>query len=64
MFGGDRTALLSASLDNSDIDDVLNAISAELTTDDLIALRDRVEGDEKASASTAAQEWLSDKGLI
>ena len=56
--------LLSTSLDNSDIDDVLNAISAELTTDDLIALRDRVEGDEKASASTAAQEWLSDKGLI
>lgn len=56
--------LLSTSLDNSDIDDVLNAISAELTTDDLIALRDRVEGDEKASASTAAKEWLSDKGLI
>ncbi len=40
------------------------AISAELTTDDLIALRDRVEGDEKASAATAAKEWLEEKGLI
>ncbi len=56
--------LISNSIDSSEIDDVLNAISAELTTDDLIALRDRVEGDEKASASTAAEDWLTDKGLI
>ncbi len=40
------------------------AISAELTTDDLIALRDRVEGDEKASATQAATDWLTEKGLI
>ena len=56
--------LISDSVDSDEIDEVLNAISAELTTDDLIALRDRVEGDEKASASTAAKEWLEDKDLI
>ena len=43
---------------------MLNAVSAELTTEDLIALRDRVEGDEKASAATAAKDWLAEKGLL
>ena len=56
--------LLSDDIYSDDIAETLNAISAELTTDDLIALRDRVEGDEKASASTAAKEWLADKGLL
>ncbi len=55
--------LISEKVDSKKIDDVLNAISAKLTTDDLIALRDRVEGSEKASASTAAKDWLKDKGL-
>lgn len=55
--------LISDSVDSKKIDDILNAISAKLTTDDLIALRDRVEGDEKASAATAAKDWLKDKGL-
>lgn len=44
--------------------DVLDAVSAELTTEDLIELRDRVEGDEKASAAVAATDWLTEKGLI
>ena len=55
--------LISDKVDSTEINDVLNAISAELTTDDLIALRDRVEGSEKASAATAAKDWLKDKGL-
>ena len=55
--------LISDKVDSKKINDVLNAISAKLTTDDLIALRDRVEGDEKASAATAAKDWLKDKGL-
>lgn len=55
--------LISESVASKKIDDVLNAISAQLTTDDLIALRDRVEGSEKASAATAAKDWLKDKGL-
>lgn len=56
--------LLSASIDSEELAEVLNAISAELTTDDLIALRDRVEGDEQASAATAATDWLTEKGLL
>ena len=56
--------LLAESVFSEELETVLNEISAELTTDDLIALRDRVEGDEKASASTAAQEWLEEKGLL
>ena len=56
--------LISDDIYSDEIAEILNGISAELTTDDLIALRDRVEGDEKASASTAAEDWLTDKGLI
>ncbi len=56
--------LIADSVNSEEVTDALNAISAELTTDDLIALRDRVEGDEKASASTAAKDWLDDKGLL
>lgn len=43
--------------------DALDAVSAELTTDDLIALNLRVSGDEKAEPATAATDWLEDKGL-
>ncbi len=56
--------LLSKDVDNAQLDEILNGISAELTTDDLIGLRDRVEGNEKASAQTAATDWLTEKGLI
>lgn len=56
--------LLSNSIYSDELAEVLNGISAELTTDDLIALRDRVEGDEKASAATAATDWLEEKGLL
>ncbi len=56
--------LLSKAVYTKDIAKTLNAISAKLTTDDLIALRDRVEGDEKASANTAAKDWLKAKGLL
>ncbi len=56
--------LISDDIYTDEIADTLNAISAEMTTDDLIALRERVEGDEKASASTAAEDWLEEKGLL
>ncbi|MDQ0728314.1 ABC transporter substrate-binding protein [Microbacterium sp. W4I20] len=56
--------LLSKDIYSDKLAEVLNAISAKLTTDDLIELRDRVEGDEKASAATAAGEWLSAAGLV
>ncbi|WP_134765557.1 ABC transporter substrate-binding protein [Nocardioides sp. 1609] len=56
--------LISDDAFSDDIADTLNAISAELTTEDLIALRERVEGDEQASAATAATDWLKEKGLL
>ena len=56
--------LVSDAAYTDQLGETLNGISAQLTTDDLIALRGRVEGDEKASAATAAKEWLSQKGLV
>ncbi|WP_375426096.1 ABC transporter substrate-binding protein [uncultured Friedmanniella sp.] len=56
--------LVADSVYTDQLGTTLDAVSAALTTDDLIALRDRVEGKEKASAETAAKEWLSSKGLI
>uniref|UniRef100_UPI002B26B06D glycine betaine ABC transporter substrate-binding protein n=1 Tax=Nocardioides sp. TaxID=35761 RepID=UPI002B26B06D len=56
--------LLSEQILTDELADVHNAVSAELDTDDLIALRDRVEGDEKASAETAAADWLAENGLV
>jgi osmoprotectant transport system substrate-binding protein len=46
------------------VEDTLDAVSQQLTTEDLIELNGRVDGDEKASAATVAKEWLQEKGLI
>ena len=56
--------LVSEAVYTDQLGETLNGISAQLTTEDLIALRSRVEGDEKASAETAAKEWLGQKGLL
>lgn len=56
--------LLADSIYTEELGTILNDVSAALSTDDLIALRDRVEGDEKASAATAAKDWLTEQGLI
>lgn len=56
--------LLNSDIYSDELAAVLNEISAALSTEDLIALRTRVEGDEKAQASTAAQEWLEAEGLL
>ena len=56
--------LLNSDVYSDELAAVLNEISAALSTEELIALRDRVEGDEKAQASVAAREWLEEKGLI
>jgi len=56
--------LLNSDVFSDELAAVLNEIAAALTTEDLIALRERVEGDEKAQASVAARDWLVDKGLI
>ena len=56
--------LLNSDIFSDELAAVLNEISAALTTEDLIALRDRVEGDENIQAAVAARDWLVDKGLI
>lgn len=43
--------------------EALDAVSAELTTEDLIDLNLRVSGDEKAEPATAAADWLEEHGL-
>ena len=58
------TPLLAESVYTDELAKILNEVSAQLTTDDLIALRDRVEGTEKASPQDAAKDWLTEKGLI
>ena len=35
-----------------------------VATEDLLALNERVDGDEKAAPATAAKEWLEEKGLL
>ncbi|MHA7304523.1 ABC transporter substrate-binding protein [Arthrobacter sp. TMN-49] len=41
----------------------LDAVSKQLTTADLIALRTKVEGAEKIEPKAAAAQWLKDKGI-
>ncbi len=57
------TPLVAESIYTDELAKVLNEISAQLTTDDLIKLRDRVEGSEKATPKDVAKDWLSEKGL-
>ena len=56
--------LLNSDIYSDELAAVLNEISAALSTEDLIELRTRVEGDEKAQAMTAAQDWLDAEGLL
>jgi osmoprotectant transport system substrate-binding protein len=56
--------LLNSKIYSEKLAKVLDQISAALTTEDLIALRDRVEGSEKAQAAVAAKDWLTEKGLL
>lgn len=48
----------------ADAQAALDAVSAELTTDDLVALNLRVSGEEKAEPATAAADWLEERGLL
>jgi osmoprotectant transport system substrate-binding protein len=56
--------LLNSKIYSEKLAKVLDQVSAALTTEDLIALRERVEGSEKAQAATAAKDWLTQKDLL
>ncbi|MCC3281102.1 MULTISPECIES: ABC transporter substrate-binding protein [Arthrobacter] len=43
--------------------DILNSVSAVLTTEDLIKLNQAVSGDQKQDPKDAAEAWLKEKGL-
>ena len=48
---------------NPKAEDALNELSAALTTDDLKELNAKVDG-ERQEASTVAEEFLKEKGLV
>ncbi len=54
-------------INSSKIDDkakeAINAVSAQLTTEDLVALNAENQGDAKTAPATLAKQWLQDKGL-
>lgn len=56
--------LINEAKASDTVEDTLDAVSQELTTEDLIELNGRVDGDEKADPATVAKEWLEEKGLL
>lgn len=48
----------------ADAEGSINDVNVVLTTDDLIAMNARNQGDEKASPATIATDWLTEKGLL
>ncbi len=56
--------LVSTAKNSAKLAQVLNKVSAILTTQDLLQLNTRVSGSEKANPATAAKDWLKKVGLI
>jgi len=54
--------LINSGKASDTVKNALNAVSAKLTTDDLVKLNEQVSL-EKQNAETVAQKWLSDAGL-
>lgn len=56
--------LISSAAASDQVVEILNAVSAELTTDDLLKLNARNQGSDNESPSALATSWLEEKGLI
>jgi len=56
--------LVYKSKASSKLGDVLNKVSAKLTTKDLLALNAEVSGDKKTQPDVAAKDWLKSAGLV
>lgn len=56
--------LINEAKASDTVEDTLDAVSEQLTTEDLIELNGRVDGDEKADPAMVAKEWLQEKNLI
>ncbi|MGH3459494.1 glycine betaine ABC transporter substrate-binding protein [Aeromicrobium sp.] len=56
--------LINSDKASDEVKEVLNAISAELTTEDLLDLNGQNQGEDKVAPAELAKQWLTDKGLI
>jgi osmoprotectant transport system substrate-binding protein len=56
--------LINSEKASDEVTEVLNSISAELTTQDLLDLNSQNQGDDKVAPAELAKQWLSDKGLV
>ncbi len=56
--------LFNSKKSSDEVEDVLDQISAQLTTDDLLDLNAKNQGDDKVAPAELAKQWLTDKGLI
>jgi osmoprotectant transport system substrate-binding protein len=65
MFAAQNVVpLISAKKDSAKVEGILNAISAKLTTEDLLDLNSKNQGSGKTAPAVLAKQWLTDKGLI
>jgi len=55
--------LIRKDHDNPQVDQVLNAVSAKLTTQSLLQLNGQLNGPDKPTAADVAAQWLNDNGL-
>ena len=56
--------LINEKKATDEVEDVLDGISAQLTTEDLLELNSKNQGDDKVAPAQLAEEWLTEKGLI
>lgn len=56
--------LISKKKASAKVEETLNAVSAQLTTQDLVDLNRKNSGADKTSPKVLAKEWLTQKGLI
>jgi osmoprotectant transport system substrate-binding protein len=56
--------LLNSDFATDEIAELLNKVSAALTTDELLGLNEISAGDDKPSPAKVASDWLTEKGLI
>ncbi|MGA8988001.1 ABC transporter substrate-binding protein [Aeromicrobium sp.] len=65
MFAAQNVVpLINADKASDTVTKVLNDISAQLTTQDLLELNTKNQGSDKAAPADLAKQWLTDKGLL
>ncbi|MEJ7636285.1 ABC transporter substrate-binding protein [Aeromicrobium sp.] len=56
--------LINDKKSSDKVEDILNKVSAELTTEDLLDLNGKNQGSDKTAPDVLAKQWLTDKGLV